>query len=193
MRILGVDPGLRRTGFGVIDVNGASMQYVASGTIVVDTQTTLPGRLKVILDNLREVVRDTRPDVAALEIVFVNTNPQTTLLLGQARGAALCALADSDLLVHEYTALQIKKSVVGHGKAAKQQVQDMVQRLLSLNALPDSDPADALACAICHAHMAPLATQLGKMGWSVGAGRSTRSGSRRGRLRLKEFPGEPSR
>lgn len=193
MRILGVDPGLRRTGFGVIDVNGASMQYVASGTIVVDTQTTLPGRLKIILDNLREVVRDTRPDVAALEIVFVNTNPQTTLLLGQARGAALCALADSNLLVHEYTALQIKKSVVGHGKAAKQQVQDMVQRLLSLNALPDSDPADALACAICHAHMAPLATQLGKMGWSVGAGRSTRSGSRRGRLRLKEFPGEPSR
>lgn len=193
MRILGVDPGLRRTGFGVIDVQGATMRYIASGTIVIDTQATLPVRLKIILDNLREVVRDTRPDVAALEIVFVNTNPQTTLLLGQARGAALCALADSDLLVHEYTALQIKKSVVGHGKAAKQQVQDMVQRLLNLNAAPDSDPADALACAICHAHMAPLATQLGKMGWNIGAGRSTRSGSRRGRLRLKELPGEPSR
>ncbi|AWB35355.1 crossover junction endodeoxyribonuclease RuvC [Orrella marina] len=193
MRILGVDPGLRRTGFGVIDVQGANMQYVASGTILIDAQATLPARLKIILDNLREVVRDTRPDVAALEIVFVNTNPQTTLLLGQARGAALCALADSDLLVHEYTALQIKKSVVGHGKAAKQQVQDMVQRLLNLNATPGSDPADALACAICHAHMAPLAVQLEKMGWSVGAGRSTRSGSRRGRLRLKELPGESSR
>jgi crossover junction endodeoxyribonuclease RuvC len=94
MRILGVDPGLRRTGFGVIDLKGSTLTYVASGTIIVPTNITLPLRLKVILDNLRQVVEDTKPDVAALEIVFMNTNPATTLLLGQARGAALCALAD---------------------------------------------------------------------------------------------------
>ncbi|HEY7802918.1 MAG TPA: crossover junction endodeoxyribonuclease RuvC, partial [Orrella sp.] len=122
MRILGVDPGLRRTGFGVVDSRGSRLSYVASGTIIVPNDVSLPERLKVILDNLREVVRQTQPDVAALEIVFVNTNPQSTLLLGQARGAAMCALADSGLTVHEYTALQVKKSVVGHGKAAKEQV-----------------------------------------------------------------------
>jgi crossover junction endodeoxyribonuclease RuvC len=161
MRILGVDPGLRRTGFGVIDLNGARLTYVASGTIVVPTDITLPLRLKVILDNLRQVIQDTQPDVAALEIVFMNTNPATTLLLGQARGAALCALADRDLAVHEYSALQIKKSVVGAGRAAKEQVQMMVQRLLSLDGVPAPDSADALACAICHAHVSPMAEKLG--------------------------------
>ena len=161
MRILGVDPGLRRTGFGVIDVQGSRFTYVASGTIVVPSDITLPLRLKVILDNLRQVVEQTRPDVAALEIVFMNTNPATTLLLGQARGAALCALADHNLAVHEYTALQIKKSVVGAGKAAKEQVQMMVQRLLSLDGVPAPDSADALACAICHAHIAPITENLG--------------------------------
>ena len=161
MRILGVDPGLRRTGFGVIDLIGTRLTYVASGTIVVPTDITLPLRLKVILDNLRQVVEDTKPDVAALEIVFMNTNPATTLLLGQARGAALCALADKDLAVFEYSALQIKKSVVGAGRAAKEQVQMMVQRLLSLDGVPASDSADALACAICHAHVSPLAEKLG--------------------------------
>jgi len=183
MRILGVDPGLRRTGFGVIDIVGAKLQYVSSGTIVVPSDASLPDRLRVILDNLREVAKETQPDVAALEIVFVNTNPQSTLLLGQARGAALCALADSNLVVHEYTALQIKKSVVGHGKAAKQQVQDMVQRLLTLNALPGSDPADALACAICHAHMAPLSAALNGQGWATAASRSSKASMRSGRLR----------
>jgi crossover junction endodeoxyribonuclease RuvC len=183
MRILGVDPGLRRTGFGVIDITGSKLQYVSSGTIVVPSEASLPDRLHVILDNLREVARQTQPDVAALEIVFVNANPQSTLLLGQARGAALCALADSNLVVHEYTALQIKKSVVGHGKAAKQQVQDMVQRLLALNALPSSDPADALACAICHAHMAPLSAALHSQGWGTADSRSSKASVRGGRLR----------
>jgi crossover junction endodeoxyribonuclease RuvC len=183
MRILGVDPGLRRTGFGVIDSSGPRLQYVSSGTIIVPSDASLSERLRVILDNLREVVRQTQPDVAAIEIVFVNANPQSTLLLGQARGAALCALADSDLTVHEYTALQVKKSVVGHGKAAKQQVQDMVQRLLSLSATPNTDPADALACAICHAHMAPLSAALNGQGWATAASRSSRASVRGGRLR----------
>ncbi|MDN5843109.1 MAG: crossover junction endodeoxyribonuclease RuvC [Alcaligenaceae bacterium] len=160
MRILGIDPGLRRTGFGVIEAQGATLRYVAGGTIVVPADQPLSERLKVILDNLREVARDTQPDVTCMEKVFVNTNPSSTLLLGQARGAALCALADCGLLVHEYTALQIKKSVVGNGHAAKEQVQTMVRHLLSLNGTPSPDAADALACAICHAHFAPLTERL---------------------------------
>jgi crossover junction endodeoxyribonuclease RuvC len=179
MRILGVDPGLRRTGFGVIDVDGPRLRYVASGTVVVPAMDALADRLKVILDNLREIVRDTRPDVAALEIVFLNTNPASTLLLGQARGAALCAMADSGLAVHEYTALQIKKSVVGTGRAAKEQVQEMVRRLLVLDGLPAPDSADALACAICHAHVGPLADRLAMLGKP---GASTRMRLRGGRL-----------
>lgn len=160
MRILGIDPGLRRTGFGVIDSDGVRLRYVASGTIVVPPADDISARLKTILDSLREIVGDTHPDTAAIEKVFLNANPSSTLLLGQARGAALCALADKGLPVFEYTALQIKKSVVGTGRAAKEQVQAMVQRLLSLSGAPAADAADALACAICHAHVAPLANRL---------------------------------
>ncbi|MFC4273720.1 crossover junction endodeoxyribonuclease RuvC [Achromobacter aloeverae] len=178
MRILGVDPGLRRTGFGVIDTDGARLRYVASGTIVVPPAAALAQRLKVILDNLREVVRDTQPDVAALEIVFLNTNPSSTLLLGQARGAALCALADCGLDVHEYTALQIKKSVVGTGRAAKEQVQAMVRHLLALDGLPAPDSADALACAISHAHVGPLADRLLLMSKKGKSGRARLRGGR---------------
>lgn len=164
MRILGIDPGLRRTGFGVIDVQGSRLQYVTSGTIIVPADQPLAQRLKVILDNIREIVESTQPAVSALEKVFVNTNPASTLLLGQARGAAMCALADSRLDVHEYTALQIKKSVVGNGHAAKEQVQRMVQHLLALSGLPAADSADALACAICHAHFNPLTQRLKETG-----------------------------
>ena len=160
MRILGVDPGLRRTGFGIIEAQGAHLRYVASGTIVVPSAQPLAARLKVILDNRREVARDVRPDQAAMERVFLNANPASTLLLGQARGAALCALADSGLAVQEYTALQIKKAVVGAGHASKEQIQVMVRHLLSLDGTPAPDAADALACAICHAHCAPLAGRL---------------------------------
>lgn len=160
MRILGVDPGLRRTGFGIVEKRGSQLHYVASGTIVVPTQLPLANRLQVILDNLREVARDTQANEAAIEKVFLNANPASTLLLGQARGAALCALADSGLPVHEYTALQIKKSVVGTGRASKAQIQTMVRHLLSLNGEPTPDAADALACAICHLHCAPLTRRL---------------------------------
>lgn len=172
MRILGVDPGLRRTGFGVIDVDGPRMRYVASGTIVVPTDDELGPRLKVILDSLREIIREYAPQTSAIEKVFVNSNPTSTLLLGQARGAAFCALVDCGLGVQEYTALQIKKSVVGSGRAAKPQVQAMVQRLLNLNGLPAPDSADALACAMCHAHLGPVTARLEKMGALLGAGRS---------------------
>jgi len=164
MRILGIDPGLRRTGFGVVDASGMRLRYVASGTVVVPPADSLAARLKVILDSLRQIIGDTQPDVAAMEKVFLNANPASTLLLGQARGAALCALADKDLAVHEYTALQIKKAVVGTGRAAKTQVQAMVQHLLALDGTPAPDSADALACAICHAHVGPMAERLLRMG-----------------------------
>jgi len=160
MRILGVDPGLRRTGFGVIDIEGSRLLYVTSGTITVPADLPLAQRLGTIFANLREVVEATKPEVSALEKVFVNANPSSTLLLGHARGAAMCALAGSQLHVYEYTALQIKKAVVGNGHAAKEQVQKMVQHLLSLDRPPTADSADALACAICHAHMSPLAQRL---------------------------------
>lgn len=152
MIILGIDPGLRTTGFGVIEKQGSKLRYIASGTIKTGSEGALPPRLKVILDGIGEVVRTYRPDCAAIEKVFVNVNPQSTLLLGQARGAAITALVGSDLSVAEYTALQVKQAVVGTGKAAKEQVQDMVSRLLLLPGLPGSDAADALGVAICHAN-----------------------------------------
>ncbi|MCZ2405741.1 MAG: crossover junction endodeoxyribonuclease RuvC [Burkholderiales bacterium 68-12] len=154
MRILGIDPGLQTTGFGVLDVEGHKLRYVASGTIRT-TQLALgdlPGRLKLLFDGIGEVVARYEPDVATVEIVFVNVNPQSTLLLGQARGACVTALVARNLPVAEYTALQMKKAVVGHGRAAKSQVQEMVRRLLDLPGLPGPDAADALGLAITHAH-----------------------------------------
>lgn len=180
MRILGIDPGLRRTGFGVIQADGARLHYVASGTIVVPSHEPLSVRLKVILDHIREVAQATQPSVSVLEKVFVNANPATTLLLGQARGAALCALADSALDVHEYTALQIKKAVVGNGHASKEQVQHMVRHLLKLSGLPATDSADALASAICHAHSHSLAQRVHADG--MAGARAHQGRMRRGRL-----------
>jgi crossover junction endodeoxyribonuclease RuvC len=153
-RILGIDPGLRTTGFGVIDADGPRLSYVASGTIRTAEAALgdLPGRIKLIVEGVREVITTYRPTLAAIEIVFVNVNPQSTLLLGQARGAALAALVQADLVVSEYTALQVKKAIVGTGHARKEQVQAMVARLLSLPGLPGTDAADALGIAITHAH-----------------------------------------
>ena len=155
MRILGIDPGLQTTGFGVIDVTGHTLEYVASGTITTAhiERGDLPARLKVLFDGIAEVKARYQPDVAAVEIVFVNVNPQATLLLGQARGACVTALVSCNLAVAEYTALQMKQAVAGHGKAAKAQVQEMVKRLLNLPGLPGSDAADALGIAITHAHV----------------------------------------
>lgn len=151
-RILGVDPGLRITGFGVIEKSGNSLSYLASGCIKTDANASLPRRLGTIHAGLCELVAQYKPDQAVVEIVFVNVNPQSTLLLGQARGAAITALVAGGIEVAEYTALQVKQAVVGNGKAAKEQVQHMVRRLLSLPGDPSPDAADALACAIAHAH-----------------------------------------
>lgn len=171
LRILGIDPGLRSTGFGVIDKTGNTLAYVASGCIRSDGEQSLPLRLRTLLDGIAEVIATYRPQQAAVEIVFVNVNPQSTLLLGQARGAALSALVLADLPVAEYTALQVKQAVVGHGKAAKEQVQHMVTRLLSLPGEPSSDAADALACAIAHAHGGQGLGALSTLGKRVRGGR----------------------
>jgi crossover junction endodeoxyribonuclease RuvC len=154
MRILGIDPGLRTTGFGVLDAQGGALRYAASGVIQTAEapRGDLPARLKLLFDGVTELVARYRPEAAAVEIVFVNINPQATLLLGQARGACVVALAAQGLPVAEYTALQMKRAVAGHGKAAKAQVQAMVQRLLALPAAPRPDAADALGLAITHAH-----------------------------------------
>jgi crossover junction endodeoxyribonuclease RuvC len=151
IRILGIDPGLRVTGFGVIDKIGGRLVYVTSGC-VKSGGGELPERIRVLLEGLAEVIAANRPSQSAIERVFVNVNPQSTLLLGQARGAAICAAVIAGVPVAEYTALQVKQSVVGAGKAGKGQVQMMVKRLLSLQGDPSPDAADALACAICHAH-----------------------------------------
>jgi crossover junction endodeoxyribonuclease RuvC len=152
LRILGIDPGLRVTGFGVVDREGQRLAYVTSGCIRTNDKGELPERLRTILDGLAEVIDTHHPEHVAIEKVFVNVNPQSTLLLGQARGAAVCAAVLADLPVAEYTALQVKQAVVGKGHAHKEQVQEMVKRLLKLPGYPSADAADALACAICHAH-----------------------------------------
>ncbi len=154
-RIIGIDPGLRITGYGVIDQQGQKLKYVASGVIKVP-DGDLPARLKVIFDGICEVVRTHHPTEAAIEKVFVNVNPASTLLLGQARGAAITGLVHCDLGVQEFTALQIKQAVVGYGRASKEQMQMMVTRLLSLPSEPSKDAADALGCAICCAHASPM-------------------------------------
>jgi crossover junction endodeoxyribonuclease RuvC len=151
-RILGIDPGSRFTGFGVIDVLGQQRHYIASGCIKTPSSSTLAERIKIIVSHLIEVIDTYAPTEAAIERVFVNVNPSATLMLGQARGAAISALVMKDLPVAEYTALQVKQSVVGQGKAAKEQVQHMVVRELRLSGVPQSDAADALAVALTHAN-----------------------------------------
>ena len=172
MRIIGIDPGLRTTGFGVIDVDGSRLAYVASGTISTThiDKGELPARLKVLFDGVKEVMARYGPDSASVEIVFVNVNPQSTLLLGQARGACVTALVSGDMpvaAIAEYTALQMKQAVVGYGRADKTQVQEMVKRLLNLPALPGPDAADALGLAITHAH---AGTGLARMAEAKGIG-----------------------
>ena len=159
MIILGIDPGLRITGFGVIEKSGNKLRYVTSGC-VKSGAGELTFRLKTLLEGLAEVIAANRPHEVAIEKVFLNVNPRSTLALGQARGTAICAAVIAGLPVAEYTALQVKQSVVGKGHAQKEQVQHMVRRLLALPGNPSPDAADALACAICHAHGGRLGSVL---------------------------------
>lgn len=182
MRILGIDPGLQVAGFGVVDIDGHALTYVASGTIKTTHLITsdLPGRLKVLFDGVREVVERYQPDSASIEIVFVNTNPQSTLLLGQARGACITSLVSCNLPVTEYSALQMKKAVAGYGKAGKPEVQQMVMRMLKLPGLPGKDAADALGLAITHAHAGAANERLARAsGGEVSGGPTYRYGRTR--------------
>ena len=154
IRILGIDPGLRNTGWGLIEAAGTRLTYVGCGSIHTDAGDSLAERLALIHRAIAKLVDDERPAEAAVEETFVNRDPQSTLKLGQARGAALAALALMDLPVAEYAANLIKKTVVGVGHAEKAQVQMMVRRLLPGCTVVKADAADALAVAICHAHHA---------------------------------------
>ena len=171
-RILGIDPGLQRTGFGVIEVRGDGLSWIESGVLRIG-KGDLASRLAEIHRGLQEVIERTAPTEACVEKVFVNVNPQSTLLLGQARGAALCAASLAGLAVHEYTALQVKQAITGFGHADKVQMQKMVRMLLGLASAPAADAADALACAICQAHAGK------RQGVAVPAGATRRRGSAR--------------
>ncbi|MDH2102981.1 crossover junction endodeoxyribonuclease RuvC [Acinetobacter ursingii] len=150
--IIGIDPGSRLTGYGIIEKDGAQLRFIDAGTIRTESQD-MPERLKRIFAGVERIVKFHGPTEAAVEQVFMAQNPDSALKLGQARGAAIAALVNLDLQVAEYTARQIKQSVVGYGAADKEQVQMMVMRILSLTIKPQADAADALAAAICHAHV----------------------------------------
>jgi crossover junction endodeoxyribonuclease RuvC len=151
MRILGIDPGSRFTGYGVIDVHGRQVRYVASGVVRVADEVW-PTRLQSIFRGVRAVVDEFQPSTLAIEKVFVHRNAESALKLGQARGAALCAALVPGVDVCEYSPNQIKQAIVGRGHAAKEQVQHMIRLLLTLPEAPSADSADALAVALCHAH-----------------------------------------
>ena len=154
MRILGLDPGLRHTGWGVIDVAGNRLTHVADGVVSAPTDLPLGERLVALFRQINDVLERFRPDEAAVEETFVNKNPASTLKLGVARGVVLLAPAERGLPVAEYSANMVKKSVVGAGHAEKSQVELMVRRLLPGCTVVKADAADALAVAICHAHRA---------------------------------------
>lgn len=151
-RILGIDPGSRITGYGVIEVDRGRLQYIACGTIVTDRKHPFAHRLNEIFDGLNEVIQVHLPAVAAVEDVFLATNPRSALKLGHARGVAVVAAMQNGLAVYDYSPRQVKQAVAGYGQAEKRQVQHMIRVLLGLSAAPSTDAADALAVAICHAN-----------------------------------------
>jgi len=158
IRVLGIDPGSRVTGFGVIDVVGQHFQYVASGCVRTKAER-FPERLKEIYLGLDEVIATYQPGIAAIEQVFVKINVGAALKLGQARGAAICACVVRGMIVDEYSANQVKKAVVGRGHATKKQVQHMIVAHLGLSKSPQEDAADALAIALCHAQTVRIASR----------------------------------
>ena len=157
MLIIGLDPGLGTTGWGIIAKQGNRLSHIANGQIRTDPAASLPARLVHLDRELSDVIARHQPETGAVEEVYVNTNPQSTLKLGQARGVCLLALARSGMPVAEYAARLVKKATVGTGAAEKAQVQAMLRVLLPGVKLAGADAADALAVAICHAHMGKLA------------------------------------
>lgn len=152
MRLLGLDPGLRVTGWGVIDAEGNRLRWIADGVVRSDETLSLGERLAQLHRGVQAVIAEWTPDEAAVEQTFVNMNPASTLKLGQARGAVLVAAALSGMIVAEYAPTAVKQALVGTGRAAKEQVEEMVRRLLPNCQAKTADAADALAVAVCHAH-----------------------------------------
>jgi len=150
MLILGIDPGLRHTGFGLIEINLNKIKYIESGIIITDSKKPMNQRLITIFKGITTIKDKYKPDEVCIEKIFSNVNPKTTLLLGQARGVAICAAGMNLETVYEYTALQIKQSIVGYGHANKGQIQYMVKVRLNLNDVPEHNAADALACGLTH-------------------------------------------
>ena len=186
MRILGIDPGSRITGYGIIDTSGSTNSYGANGSLYAAKGSTyvasgvvktlhndFPDRLKVIFEGIGQIIDQYQPHCISIEKVFVAKNADSALKLGHARGAAICAAVSRDLPVYEYTAKQTKQAVVGAGGAAKNQVQHMVMTILNLNGDIQEDAADALAAAICHQNVASTTSQI--------KGQQKISGSKKGR------------
>lgn len=163
MIVLGIDPGSRITGYGIVEKIGNRLVHIDNGAIFTDTATDFPGRLKKIFDGLLSIIEQYHPDQVAVENIFFATNPQSALKLGQARGAAIVAAVHCGLPVAEYTALQVKQAVVGEGRAAKEQVQKMVKALLGLPEVAQADASDALAVSICHINSYGLKPATGGM------------------------------
>ena len=161
-RILGIDPGSRATGFGLIDLIGGQVKYLTSG-IIKSTKGDFTDRLKVINQSVYKLIKEYNPDIMVIESVFVHKNPSSALKLGHARAAALCATFDFDVTVFEYAPREIKKAVVGTGAASKEQVQHMVVSLLKLDGIPAEDAADALAAALCYSNQRAIIEMLNAM------------------------------
>jgi crossover junction endodeoxyribonuclease RuvC len=161
MRVLGIDPGSRITGYGIVEQQGNRLVHVDNGAIFTDSATDFAGRLKRIFEGLSAVIAEYRPDQVAVENIFFSTNVQSALKLGQARGAAIVAAVHAGLPVAEYTALQVKQAVVGQGRAEKGQVQKMLKALLGLPEIAQADASDALAVAVCHINSHELLSQAG--------------------------------
>ena len=162
-RILGIDPGSRITGYGLIEASAGRSRYIAHGVIKLD-QDSMPHRLLALLVGLRALIHEHQPQEVALEEVFVRRNVASALVLGQARGVAICAVAEAGIPLHEYAPASIKLAVAGNGRAEKPQIQKMVKALLNLPAIPATDAADALACALCHAHSRTMKLHTAKTG-----------------------------
>ncbi len=162
VRAIGIDPGSRFTGFGVVDGDGGKLRYVTSGTVRMSSSLAFPERLKIIYRQLVDVIEQCQPVCMAVEDLFFAKNAKSALRLGQARGAAILAGVNSDLPVFEYTALQIKQAVVGYGRAGKDQVTEMMQYLFSIREPLNPNAADALAVAVCH-----LNTWTSKTRWGI--------------------------
>lgn len=184
--IIGIDPGSRMTGYGIIRQTGDKLTFIDAGTIKTESKD-MPERLKRIFAGITRITEhylkyDDEPINAAIEQVFMAQNPDSALKLGQARGAAIAALVALDLEVSEYTARQIKQAVCGYGAAGKEQVQEMVFKILNLEVMPQADAADGLACAICHAHSSHSMNKLLASASLSGRG----SSKKKGRWRLSE-------